>query len=209
MWLLSAPSPGRWVCSGCRHGGAQGPAPPLSIPWFSPSGSSGPCPGGSGPGTDRLVLSASFSPTLSLCSVKSRNEHSLPPPSPASAPMASEHLSQGLALQPLTVRKAPADKGSMQRNGKDRGGLLCPGACALSGLPSVHSPRTCPELPRAVPGEGWVLSPEESLGNQCRAPCSLVLVHFICHASKAKQTVGPCCHFPAPGMRGWLCSVVG
>lgn len=125
-----------------RRRGAQGPVPPLSIPWFSPLGSSGPCPCGSGPGTYRLALSASFSPTLGLCSVKSRNEHSSPPP--ASVPMALERLSQGLAVQSLTVRKAPADKGSMQRNGKDRGGLLCPGACTLSGLPGVHSQRTCP-----------------------------------------------------------------
>lgn len=125
-----------------RRRGAQGPAPPLSIPWFSPLGSSGPCPCGSGPGTYRLALSASFSPTLGLCSVKSRNEHSSPPP--ASVPMALERLSQGLAVQSLTVRKAPAHKGSMQRNGKDRGGLLCPGACTLSGLPGVHSQRTCP-----------------------------------------------------------------
>lgn len=32
---------------------------------------------------------------------------------------------------------------------------------------------------------------------------------FVCHASKAKQTVGPCCRLPAPGTRGRLCSVVG
>lgn len=213
MWLLLAPSPVRWVCGGCRHRrpaageGLRAPRPRFpshgSLPWDHQVL----VQVGLDPALYRLALSASFSPTLGLCSVKSTNEHSSPPP--ASVPMASERLSQGLAVQSLTVRKAPADKGSMQRNGKDRGGLLCPGACALSGLLGVHSQKTCPSLPRAVPGEGWVLSPEGSRANQCRAPCSLVLVDFVCHASKAKQTVGPCCHFPAPGMRGRLCSVVG
>lgn len=86
----------RWVPAreAGHSGGAQGPVPSLSSPCFSPLGSSGPCPGRSGPGTYRLVLSASFSPTLSLCSVKSRNEHSSPPPPPASTPMASEQLSR-------------------------------------------------------------------------------------------------------------------
>lgn len=199
----------RWVPAreAGRSGRAQGPAPPLSIPWLSPLGSSGPCPGGSGPGTCRLVLSASFFPTLNLCSVRSRNEHSSPPPL-ASAPMASEQLIRAGSAATHREESTSCQGFHAEKWQRPRWPVVSWSVCAVWSA-RRSQPEALPVAPECCPRRGVGSQPRGEPRKPVPGPCSLVLVDFVCHASKAKQTVGPCCHFPAPGMRGRLCSVVG
>lgn len=61
-----------------------------------------------------------------------------------------------------SVRKALADKDSMQRNCNDQSWpLACPGVCAQVCPEGVHSERSCCDSLRAFPEEWRVLNPEK------------------------------------------------